>query len=325
MHKNLFKNFFLLLLGSNIVMSDSIQEQLDSIILIDESSKSEMQQRAVVGCDNTLKIAEVKCSKKRNSDSSTTEIVNLPESNQKDNSKDEEMEKIKKQLNDIVKQLAELKAVKEDNKELREQLKKVTLIQKLVEKDVSSTRRAKEIKVLQVNSDHVIVKVQEGESLSKYAQKYYGNSKKYQNILRANPTKIDKSLQIYIDDELIIPTSISYKYNELKRTPAPTSIENIQEIMTMPIQENFVQPIKEFQETIIPLEENEKDIVEEVAYVEESPLIIKVKKGVDIFKLATEHYNDEKKYYHIYNANRDVIKDDLKLKEGMELRIPSIK
>jgi LysM repeat protein len=304
MHKNLFKKLFLLILSSNIVISDSIQDQLDSIILIDESDKSEMQQRAVVGCDNTLKIAEVKCSKKRDTNNSTTKIENLPKSDKKDDSKDVEMEKIKSQLNDILKQLAELQKVKENNKELREELKKVTLIQKLVNKDEKSTRRAKEIKVLQVNRDHVIIKVQEGESLSKYAQKYYGNSKKYHNILRANPDKIDKSLQIYIDDALIIPTSISYRYKEITITP---------------IEE------KEFQETIIPLEENEIDIVEEVIYVEEEPLVIKVKKGVDIFQLALEHYGDEKQYYYIYNANRGIIGANLKLKEGMELQIPIIK
>jgi hypothetical protein len=313
MVKNLFKKLFLLILGSSIVMSDSIQDQIDSIILIDESYKSEMQQRAVVGCDNTLQIAEVKCSKKRDTNSSIVKITTLPKSDKRDDSKDVEMEKIKSQLSDILKQLAELQKVKENNKELREQLKKVTLIQKLVSKDDSSTRRAKEIKVIQVNSDHVIIRVQEGESLSKYAQKYYGNSKKYHNILRANPDKIDKSLQIYIDDELIIPTSISYKYREIKTTPTK------EEIITPLQKENL------FQETIIPLEENENNIVEEIIYLEEKPLITKVKKGVDIFQLAVEHYGDEKQYYNIYNSNRDIIGADMKLKEGMELRIPTIK
>ena len=308
MHKNLFKKLFLLILGSSVVMSDSIQDQLDSIILIDESDKSQMQQRAVVGCDNTLKIAEVKCSKKRDTNDSTTKKETLPKSDKKDNSKDIEIEKIKSQLNNILKQLAELQKVKENNRELREQLKKVTLIQKLVNRDDESTKKAKEIKVLQVNSDHVVIKVQEGESLSKYAQKYYGNSKKYQNILRANPTKIDKSLQIYIDDELIIPTSISYRYKEKK--------------------DDFD---KEIQETILPLDDNEKDIVEEViyvedvAYIEDKSLMIKVEKGVDIFQLAIKHYGDEKQYYHIYNANRDVIGADMKLEEGMKLKIPTIK
>jgi len=294
-------------------MSNSIQDQLDSIILIDESYKSEMQQRAIVGCDNTLQIAEAHCSKKRDGNDSTTEIENLPKSDKKDDSKDKEMEKIKSQLNDILKQLAELQKVKENNKELREELKKVTLIQKLVNKDEISTKRAKEIKVLEINDDYVVIKVQEGESLSKYAQKYYGNSKKYHNILRANPKKIDKSLQIYIDDELIIPTSISYKYNKKKVTPKEE------------IQERILIPENNFQDMIIPLDDNEKDIVEEVAYVEEEGIMVIIEKGVDIFQLATKYYGDEKKYYYIYNSNKDIIGADLKLKEGIELKIPTIK
>jgi len=321
-HKILLKKLFLFILGTTIVMSNSIQDQLDSIILIDESDKSQMQQRAIVGCDNTLKIAEIKCSKKRDTNSSEIiETKNLPKSSEKDNSKDIEMEKIKSQLNDILKQLAELQKVKENNKELREELKKLTLIQKLVDRDKGSTKRAKEIKVLQVYNDHVIIKVQEGESLSKYAQKYYGNSKRYQNILRANPKKIDKSLQVYIDDELIIPTSISYKYNNKENTP----IEETSEPITIFEKEDYNSEILE---NIIPLDDNEQNIVEEIAYVEEIPIQInkvEVKKGVDIFQLAIEYYGDEKQYYHIYNANREIVGADLKLKEGMLLEIPTIK
>jgi len=327
--QNLFKKFILLILGSNLVMADSIQDQLDSIILIDESYKSELKQRAVVGCDNTLQIAEIKCSKKRDTNGSTLEVVNLPKSDKKDNSKDSSkdiaMEKIQTQLNNILKQLSELQKLKENNKELREQLKKVTLIQKLVTQDKNSTKRAKEIQVIALNSDHVIVKVQEGESLSKYAQKYYGDSKKYQNILRANPNKIDKSLQIYIDDELIIPTSISYKYKEIKKiTPAPVKQE-IAEVIIIPKEQEKVDSNDKFEEIIIPLEDNDENIVEEVVYVEEKSIKTKVEKGVDIFQLATEYYGDEKKYYYIYNANKDIIGADLKLEDGMELNIPTIK
>ncbi|NEW60899.1 LysM peptidoglycan-binding domain-containing protein, partial [Sulfurovum sp. bin170] len=313
--KKLFFNrvsttLILLILGSNIVIADSIQEQLDSIILIDESSKSDMRQHTIVGCDNTLKIDEVKCSKKRDTNDSSIKIENLPKSDKLDNAQNEEMEKIKNQLNDIVKQLAELKMVKENNKELREQLRKITLIQKLINHDNDSINRAKEIKVLQVNSDHIIVKVQEGESLSKYAQKYYGDSRKYHAIHRANHDKIDKTLQIYIGDELIIPTSISFKYKE--------------EVIISKKEKNNLSNEK-IQEIVIPLDDNENSVVEEVVYVEEEFVKIKVEKEVDIFQLAIKYYGDEKEYYRIYNANKNIIEADLKLEEGMELRVPTLK
>jgi hypothetical protein len=60
----------------------------------------------------------------------------------------------------------------------------------------------------------------------------------------------------------------------------------------------------------LPLEEN-------ISWVE-----TKVPKGFDIYQLAQKYYGDKNEYYNIYNANRNLIKKDLKIKEGEVLKIP---
>jgi len=261
----------LLILGTTtIIAENTIEDQLDSIILIDESNQSNMKNHAVVGCDDTLKIDELKCSKERPTNSTTERILNkLPQGEfekVEEKKRDEDIEKIKKQLSSILAQLSELKKVKENNKELREQLRNLTLIQQLVNQDKQATVNSKKIKVIERHSDHIIIRVQAGESLSKYAQKYYGDSHKYHAIRRANPKKIDSSLQIFIGDELIIPTSISFKYQKEKK-------KKIEKEIIVP------QEKEEFVETeLIPLEDNANinaeieeslDELDEIIYVEE--------------------------------------------------------
>jgi LysM repeat protein len=298
------KLFTLLLFGASNAIADDIQGQLDSIILIDESSNSSMKNHTIVGCDDTLKINELQCSRERGTDPFLTSSNRLPISDQVKKQKDKDMVEIEKKLKDIYQQLIELQTVKEDNVELKEKLRKMTL---LMSQDSSKRSNAKEILVLQVNDDHVIIKVQAGESLSKYAQKYYGDSRKYHAIQRANPSKIDKTLQVFIGDELIIPTSISFKYKEEKEEII------ISEEDTIPVGESVnIEEVEYIGNSDIIYETQEKSIK------------IKVDKGVDIFQLSAIYYGDEKDYYRIYNANKSVIGGDLKIKEDMELVIPII-
>jgi len=45
---------------------------------------------------------------------------------------------------------------------------------------------------LKLGVDYIIVKVKKGDTLSKYAKRYYGDDKKYYRIYRANRDKIKK-------------------------------------------------------------------------------------------------------------------------------------
>ena len=316
----------LVIFGSNLI-ADDLDGQMDSIVLTDDSKNSIMKQDTIIGCDDSLKIDELKCSKER-----------TPAD------RDRDIDEIKAQLSEILKQLAELKK----EKDARAKDSKLNTIKKSIKnltidtsKDSNVTRsysKPKEIKVVEKRDDYVVVEVQSGESLSKYAQKYYGDSRKYYRIYRANMDKISKDLQIYIGDKLIVPTSDSYKYKEFNSTKEIkkekiTKKDNLikESNKTTP---NFVDIkklknrnsmlVKKLDEAIyvgdedkeidnsdfLPLEEN-------ISWVE-----TKVPKGFDIYQLAQKYYGDKNEYYNIYNANRNLIKKDLKIKEGEVLKIP---
>jgi adenylosuccinate synthase len=170
----------------------------DDIVLIDDTKKSSKVQKNVIGCDDTAKKGELKCSKSRTAED-----------------RDRDIEDIQKKLNDILQQLAEIK--KENNSNI--QNNKIAKIKDSIKRLTGESRiksayrdTVKDVKVIAIKSDHVIIEVQSGECLSKYAQKYYGDSSKYHKIYRANRDKIGKDLQVFIGDRLIIPTSDSYKY-----------------------------------------------------------------------------------------------------------------
>jgi len=195
--KTLFKRIatLLLVISSSNIMADDLQDKIDNIVLVDETKNSLMKQEKIIGCDDSLKIDELKCSKDRTSED-----------------RDKDIDEIKAQLSSILKQLAELK--KEKDSRVRDT--KFATIQKnittLTIPKTESYSKPKAIKVLETHNDFVVIEVQRGESLSKYAQKYYNNSRKYYKIYKANQDKITKNLQIYIGDKLIIPTNDSYQY-----------------------------------------------------------------------------------------------------------------
>jgi len=240
MGKALCKNFsigtILLLLTSNAMATevDDLAKKV-KIKLTDERNSSKLiQSGAIVGCDDTLNIDELKCSKERESDTTTLILNKLPTQN-------EDLQDIKEQLSSIVKELSELKKQKESNIRIKEQLvhliediskeeshsseQRLSMLKKsiteLVDLDEKSKVKKKKssvkkegIKEIAVKSDHVIIEVQQGESLSKYAHKYYHDNRKYYRIYRANTDKIGKDLQIFVGDKLIIPTSDTFKFKE---------------------------------------------------------------------------------------------------------------
>jgi hypothetical protein len=235
----------LVVLNSNII-ANNLEDEIDNIVLKDETSKSLMKQDKIIGCDDTLKIDELKCSKERTAED-----------------RDRDIDEIKAQLNEILKQLAELKKVKDiqakDNQinTIENRIKKLTVISD--NNKTLSYHKPKKIKVIEKRDDCVIVEVQTGESLSKYAYKYYGDGRKYHNIYRANRDKISKDLQIYIGDRLIIPTSKSYQYPQWDIEKKESNDSNVVNI----IQE---------EENVIEMNSNNDSInnIDKVIYVEDS-------------------------------------------------------
>ena len=203
---------------SSLSLADELEEK---IVLKDETSKSLMKQDKIIGCDDTVKIKELKCSKER-----------TPED------RDRDIDEIKAQLSQILKELAQLKKEK-DIKAKDSKLDTIKQnIQKLTINTEKSTPQAyhkpKKIKVIQQNDNYVVVEVQSGESLSKYAQKYYGDARKYHRIYQANQDKISPDLQIYIGDRLIIPLNDSYNYHQKEPIREEIETQENETIITAP-------------------------------------------------------------------------------------------
>jgi len=198
------------------------------IKLIDESDKSTLVQKGpIVGCNDHVDKSELTCSKK------PQEIIlsKLPTSSQldsKDFDKEEDIEQIKKQLVVISKALAKLEKDRKKDQETISELNSMIKmlsdkqeksakerlsvvksgIQKIVKKNITKRKSKyipKEIKVVETHDDYIVIEVQNGESLSSYAEAYYGDKTKYYQIYQANRDKISPNLQVIIGDRITIP------------------------------------------------------------------------------------------------------------------------
>jgi LysM repeat protein len=160
----------------------------EDIKLVDESGKSNLVQKEIVGCDESLV--------KQNRD----------------------LDEIKKQLAFILKKLSQLEN-KDDTKQKSKDISNIKncLSQLTKEKKTKEKKEIKRKKFKKQKKDHTIVVVERGDSLSSYAKKYYGDKKKYYRIYRANKDKIAEDLQLIIGDIIIIPLSPNYKYKKFKR------------------------------------------------------------------------------------------------------------
>lgn len=360
MNRLLSKSVTLLLLGFSYAHAIALQDQLDSIMLIDDRNVSEHNKtKAVIGCSNTIKIEGLKCSKKRDENQSqTADKLKLPKSTKTDTpepNRNEELKLIKSQLDEI---LLKLSAMTESDQrhtgEIKKQIETISTIQKVLVEDANGTNLPKEIKVIESHTDHDIIEVQSGESLSKYAQKYYKNPRQYHNIHRANPTKIDDTLQVFIGDHLIIPTSETYKYPELPK-PKPEQNQTIPAPKNAPATPDLNDSELKIAPSLIRPQKKDLDDPNEAVYVGSEkekvkekidkasnlskPMVTneevnqtaiawvetKVPKGFTIYDLAIHYYGNKNDYLTIYNANKKIIGTDLKIDESMELKIPITK
>ena len=208
-------------------------DALGDIQLVDESDKSALFQKGpIIGCSDHKK-KEMTCSKKPE-DVILSQLPTSQQLDEKDLDNEEDSNEIKNQLKSILAELSALKEKQKANKntiiELRslvkvlsnkkpiqakEKLKLVKIAIKKIQpkksKVYKQTLIRKPIKEVEVFDDHVVIEVQNNESLSTYAQVYYNDNTQYYRIYKANKNKINKNLQIIIGDRLIIPGASSYK------------------------------------------------------------------------------------------------------------------
>ncbi len=200
-------------------------DDLDIKLVVDKPNETLLKQTKIIGCNDHAKKKEMSCAKE------PEEIIlsKLPTSSQLDNTDfntDRDIENLKKQLKEVMEELAKLKKDREHDKKIIEKLsslieviskeksvqkKKMTVkkgIANIVKKNIKKRRVKyipKKIKILEQYDDHLVIEVQAGESLSSYAEAFYNNRNLYYRIYKANKDKINKNLDVMIGDHLIIP------------------------------------------------------------------------------------------------------------------------
>jgi len=216
-----------LLSGMLILSTNLIADELGEITIVDESQKSALFQKGdIVGCDDSSE-KELTCAK----EPKAAILSKLPNSQQltEENLEDEnKKEEIAQQLKNILEELSKLKQEQKADRETIKELKGLITvlsdkksvktkkeaivvketIQKISKKATPNHKALKikkEIKELSRTDTEVIVEVQNNESLSTYAQYYYGNKNKYYKIYKANRDKVGSNLQIMIGQQLSIP------------------------------------------------------------------------------------------------------------------------
>jgi len=118
-----------------------------------------------------------------------------------------EIKELKKELNRVLRRLSKMeKEIGNPNR------KKKRVIKRNKKKRV---KRKKVVKIEpKIKGDYIVIRVKRGDTLSKYAQKYYGDKSKYYKIYRVNRDKIGRDLKLHVGDKIVIPIEKSIKKSQ---------------------------------------------------------------------------------------------------------------
>lgn len=232
MKKTLFNSTLLCIVLNAPIMA----EELD-IKLVDESEKSALYQHdniqgTIVGCnDNALK-KELACSKKPK-DAILSKLPSSKQIKKVNLDDDTERAEMKKQLSNILTELNHLKEAQKADRNTIKELKSViadltknkdlnhtktdsksfnSIISKKIQKitpkkskSVVPTIIKKDIKEISRTENTVVIEVQKNESLSTYAEAYYGDNRQYYKIYKANRQTLRPDMLLLIGQKLTIP------------------------------------------------------------------------------------------------------------------------
>jgi len=226
-----------------LLHSQTMADELE-IKLIDESEKSALFQKndiqgTIVGCyDNAFK-EELACSKKPK-DAILSKLPSSQQIEETNLENDNEREQIKMQLANILSELNSLKKAQKADRNTIKELKSVisslspkialpktqqmpqikseqlTNVKKVIKEKIKKitpkksrskapTLIRKKIKEISRTEHSVVIEVQSNESLSTYAEAYYGDNRKYYRIFQANKHILPASMILTIGDRLTIP------------------------------------------------------------------------------------------------------------------------
>ena len=238
--KNILLNTTLLCILLN---SQAIAEDIE-IKLVDESEKSALYQRGniegtIVGCSENTEKKELTCSKKPK-DAILSKLPSSQQIEETNLENDNEREQIKMQLANILSELNSLKKAQKADRNTIKELKSVisslspkialpktqqmpqikseqlTNVKKVIKEKIKKitpkksrskapTLIRKKIKEISRTEHSVLIEVQSNESLSTYAEAYYGDNRKYYKIFQANKHILPPSMILTIGEQLTIP------------------------------------------------------------------------------------------------------------------------
>lgn len=212
---------------STHLIADDELEDLEISIIDDRANATLKQTGPIIGCDDNAHKKEMSCSK----EPAEAILSQLPTSKQLDKAdfdKEEDLDSIKKQLGTILTELNQLKEQRAKDQETITKLQNMIQVlsdkkttsadqkSKVVKEEIqtivatnASKKQSKfipgSIKVVEEHPGYVMIEVQKNESLSSYAEAYYGDQNKYYQIYKANRDKIPANLEVIIGTQLKIP------------------------------------------------------------------------------------------------------------------------
>ncbi len=221
-----------------------------------------------------------------------------------------------KQINDILNKIRRYKEKMEnDKKELQNQLDNLR-------EEFRQYKKNKEIEILRIKNQ------------LKVAKKELLLSKKKPIHKKVVPKKIVKKKHIH---KKVIPKKV-VKKKHIHKKVIPKKI-----VIKKPIHKRVVPkkivikksiPKRVIPKRVIPKRVVPKKIVPKeiiinkitpMPYVKNLPWIkIVVENNMNIYELALKYYGDKSKYIEIYSANQNIIGNNLKIYNGMSLKIPMI-
>jgi nucleoid-associated protein YgaU len=146
--------------------------------------------------------------------------------------------------------------------------------------------------------------VQDGDNLSKIALKVYGPEEgnrlvNIDRIYKANALTLNSPDEVRVGDRLVIPPLPE----QTTTTPAPTTTIG----------------------DVLPADQFER--VEAVGRPQPvqsrlNPRVCVVKEGDSLWRIASKHLGDGKRYTEIAKLNADLLDNENNLREGMRLRLP---
>lgn len=159
-------------------------------------------------------------------------------------------------------------------------------------KEVISSQGEEEFKDIDINEVQVsssklrVHKVQQNDSLSKIANKYYRDESKWLLIFNANRDKLPDRNSLKIGTELFIPEEKTIVQSTKEETAIPTLMQMTEVEDTKSSRRHTIQ------------------------------------KGDSLYKIALQYYKDGSKWNKILEVNKEIIKNQNSLPVGAEIEIP---